>query len=527
MKNIFTSVLVITHLLFCNKVFSVPKLNSLPGATATIFLDFDGHFVQSTLWNNGAAFYCSPSGMSDVQITESFDRVAEDYRPFNINITTDSAVFEMVPLNKRIRIIITPTSAWSPGVGGVSWIGSFNWGDDTPAFVFCDRLGPNSPKMVGECCSHESGHTIGLSHQSKYGTDCNTPIETYNTGNGSGETGWAPIMGNSYNRNMSNWNNGPTPYGCTTLQDNLSIITTMNGFGYRADDYADTLNANTFVLNGTTFTANGIISTDADKDAFKFTMAQNSTFHLTAVPFNVGADYMGANLDIKIELYNAAANLIATCNPATMSVTIDTILNAGIYYLKIDGTGNINTGEYGSLGAYTLNGFTGILPIHDVSLGGKTENENHRLNWHITTDEQVKTIAIETAEDGIHFIELTTAATAATQFLYQPDKKSTIYYRIKVTSVLDQVIYSNTIALKSPGKTNLPAVISAVVHNEITINAAANYQYRLLDINGRVVITGTGTGGINKIDISNQPGGMYMLQLFNNGQQQTQKIFKQ
>ena len=100
--------------------------------------------------------------MDDTQITEVFNRTVEDYRPFNINITTDSSVFLAAPLNKRIRIIITPTSAWYPGVGGVSWINSFVWGDDTPGFVFCDRLGPNNAKLVAECCSHEAGHTVAF-----------------------------------------------------------------------------------------------------------------------------------------------------------------------------------------------------------------------------------------------------------------------------------------------------------------------------------------------------------------------------
>jgi hypothetical protein len=312
---------------------AVPKLNSFPSATAVIFLDFDGHYVQSTVWNGGAPISCAPSGMSDVDITEAFNRTAEDYRPFDINITTDSTVFLAAPLDKRIRIIITPTSSWFGGVGGVAYIGSFIWGDDTPGFVFCDRLGPNSPKMVGECCSHESGHTVGLSHQSKYGTDCVSPIEPYNIGYGVGEASWAPIMGNSYYRNMSNWNNGPTPYGCTNIQDNLSIITTQNGFGYRADDYTEVLNGTTTVLSAGSFTKNGIISTNTDKDAFKFSMAQSTNFHLTVMPFSVAANSTGANLDIKLELYNNAGTLIRTYDPSdVMSVTIDTVLNSGNYY---------------------------------------------------------------------------------------------------------------------------------------------------------------------------------------------------
>ena len=32
---------------------AVTPMSSLPSATATIFLDFDGHRVSGSLWNNG------------------------------------------------------------------------------------------------------------------------------------------------------------------------------------------------------------------------------------------------------------------------------------------------------------------------------------------------------------------------------------------------------------------------------------------------------------------------------------------
>jgi hypothetical protein len=530
MKKIFTSLIfTITFLISFSSAFSVPVLNSYPSAVATIFLDFDGHYVQSSVWNGGSPIDCAASGMTDPQITEAFHRAAEDFRPFNINITTDEAVFLAAPLNKRMRIIITATSSWMPpGFGGVAYVGSFIWGDDTPAFVFSDRHG-YSPKKVGETISHESGHTVGLSHQSKYnGIDCNTPIEQYNSGAGSGETGWAPIMGNSLNRNFSNWNDGPTPYGCNNIQDNLSIIATQNGFGYRTDDYTETLNGSTYTLPGNSFSVNGVISTNSDKDAFKFTLTANSNFHLTAIPFNVQGNWIGANLDVRIELYNASATLIREYNPLTiLSVTADTVLNAGTYYIKINGTGNSNIGAYGSLGSYTINGSFSSLPIHDVSLNGTVDKNKHNLSWRIIADEPIKTIEVETSNDGSNFNALTTVTPAATKFSYQPYKGSTVFYRLKVTSVIDQTVYSNTIALKGAGNTDKRFSVSTLVQNEIVINAAENYQYMVSDMNGRTVYTGTGLKGINRVNISSQSKGMYIIQLFNNDQRQTERIIKQ
>ena len=406
-------------------------------------------------------------------------------------------------------------------------MGSFSWGDDTPAFVFSDQLA-YSPKIVGEACSHESGHTVGLSHQSRYGGDCSTPTEYYHSGGGGGEPGWAPIMGNSYYKNMTNWNNGPTPDMCTATQDNLSIITTQNGFGYRVDDFGETMNAGTYTVASTNFSVNGIITTNSDVDAFRLNFASGSNVHITAIPFNVSGNWIGANLDIKLELYNGAGTLLATYDPAaTLSVTIDTILTAGVYYLKIDGTGNANIGEYGSLGAYTIAGTGGPLPIHDVALVGSVDKATHNLNWNIIADEPIKSIIVESSTDGLVFSKLSLVAANATKFSYSPNQSNTVYYRLKVTTVLDQTAYSNTIALKSAGAPDKSFFVSTLVHNDITVNAPEKYSYRLSDMNGRILSTGIGTQGMNKISTYTLPNGMYIIQLSSNNHQQTERIIRQ
>lgn len=529
MKKLSTLLMLAFMMLMSFKVFSVPNMNSNPSAVATIFLDFDGHYVSGTIWNNGNPINCAPAAMSEAQITEAFYRVAEDYRPFDVNITTDSTVFLVAPLALRIRIIITPTSAWCPGVGGVAIIGSFTWGNDTPGFVFSDRLGPNSPKMVGECISHESGHTLGLDHQSRYDPlDCNNPLQEYHSGVGGGEIGWAPIMGNSYYKNFSNWNNGPTPWGCAATQDNLETIATMNGFGYRLDDYTETLSGATYTLPSNSFNVNGIITTNADKDAFRMVLTRNSNIHITAIPFNVSSNYIGANLDIKLELFNSSGTPIRTYNPSnTLGVTVDTILLTGTYYFLIDGTGNVNIGEYGSLGAYTLSGTSGPLPIKDITLNGNTDKGKHNLSWKITANEPMKTIDVESSTDGINFSKLTAVSPSSSSFGYTSFVNGTVFYRLKVTSVIDQTVYSNTVALTSSGSIEKSFFVSTLVQHEISVNAPVAYQYMLNDLNGRVISSGKGVKGVNKINTSTLQSGMYIIQLFNDNNRQTERIIRQ
>ena len=526
MKN-FTYLKLLVFTCFISlSAFSLPKLSSFPSATATIFLDFDGHTVKGTSWNNGNTILCAASDLTDIQITEVFNRVAEDYRPFNINITTDSTKFLAAPLNRRIRVIVTPTSGWTSGVGGISYVGSFTWGDDTPCFVFSDKLGPNSPKYIGECCSHESGHTVGLSHQSTYDGNC-ALTETYCMGTGVGEVSWAPIMGNSYYRNMTGWNDGPTPYGCANTQDNLTIITSQNGFTYRADDYTERMDGSSYAVGGSSFNVEGIITTSSDKDAFKYTVPQNVNFHLDAIPFNIGGNYIGANLDIKIQLYNGTT-LIRTYDPLnSMSISIDTTLNTGTYYFVVGGSGNSNTSSYGSLGSYTITAFNGPLPIHDIALTGNSDQDRHNLSWNVIADEPIKTQIVEVSTDGILFKPLYALNGTTKVMSYIPYNSGMLFYRIKVTSVIDQTAYSNIVALKATGKAGKMFEVSTFVQQEISVNAFDNYQYKLSDANGRLIAGGNGTKGMNKININNKPGGLYILQLFSNNERQTERIIKQ
>jgi len=157
--------LLITALLFSVCSFSqTPIYNSYPSAAATVLLDFDGQYVDGTSWNWNGPLSLGPANLTNEQITEIFNRVSEDYRPFNINITTDSTKYWAAPPAQRTRVVLTITSDWYGAAGGVSYVNSFTWGDNTPCFVFTALLGYRT-KYIAEAASHEIGHTLGLNHQ--------------------------------------------------------------------------------------------------------------------------------------------------------------------------------------------------------------------------------------------------------------------------------------------------------------------------------------------------------------------------
>ncbi|MBW3130416.1 GEVED domain-containing protein [Hymenobacter profundi] len=327
---------------------AVPALESLPGAGAVLYLDFDGQTVTNTLWNynfnDGNPIEAAPATLSEREMTEVWKLVSEDYRPFALNVTTSEAVFNQAPANRRMRVIFTPTTDFYPGAGGVAYIGSFAWGGtsygETPCWVFNGGV-----KGAGEAGSHEGGHTLYLGHDGR-----TTPAEGYFAG----QQSWAPIMGVGYYVPVAQWSKGEYPYA-NNMEDDLLKISTMNGFGYRADDHGNDLASATPLVVGAggvvSGAANqGVISTTTDVDVFSIKHAGGP------LALSVRPDPAHPNLDVLLTLRDAAGTVVATADPATLSASLEGTWPAGVYYLTIDGTvGALGANsDYASLGAYSI-----------------------------------------------------------------------------------------------------------------------------------------------------------------------------
>ena len=153
-------------------------LHSKPGAPKTIYIDFDGHNVTGTIWNNNSGFASHPMKPYDTDgspttwsaseldvVADVWRRMAEDFAPYDVDVTTE----EPAPFNADVgHILVTRkvdengNEIFDCGCGGVAYFGAFGNGFLSPGLVFLDGVG--GAHNIAEAGSHELGHKLYLAH---------------------------------------------------------------------------------------------------------------------------------------------------------------------------------------------------------------------------------------------------------------------------------------------------------------------------------------------------------------------------
>ncbi|MDW7695664.1 MopE-related protein [Flammeovirgaceae bacterium SG7u.111] len=336
---------------------AIPDLQSMPGAEAVAFLDFDGQTVTGTFWNtsynSGNPIVAASTNYTTEEMVDIWRRVSEDFAPFNINITTSEAVFFSAPNNKRMRVIFTPTRDWVGNYGGIAYYYSFAWNtgappyypsvDDTPCWVFNQYY-----RYAADAASHELGHTFGVHHDGRV-----SPSEEYYYGHDD----WGTIMGAGYYTNVVQWSKGEYP-SANRQEDDLGLISNTSGYtyiGFKPDDHGESyLNATQLLYNSEGKISpqdnSGVIHNRSDVDVFAFT--SSGGFEVLTVRPN----QWKPNLDVYLELRDSDGNIVKTANPVGWSASIGHSFDEGTYYLYVSGTkGDLGAdSDYGSLGTYTI-----------------------------------------------------------------------------------------------------------------------------------------------------------------------------
>ena len=339
---------------------AVPVLRSRTNAKGVLYLDFDGAVVTDPRWASGATINALPSGLSNEKITEIWKVIAEDFRPFDVNVTTVESDYTNGKNGSRMRCIFTPTTDAMPGSGGVALFGSFKSSGTTPCWTFngtgSSATSTTAVKVASMTGSHEFGHTFNLRHDGDTSQTGSSGV--YYAGHGTGVTSWGPIMGAPFTASVIQWSKGQY-LNANNTEDDLAIISgTFFGVGYLTDDYASTtsLAQNIPQSSRGTISVAGIIEQNTDSDVFRLDCGKG----------NITVSALGAspepNLDIQLALLNSSGTIIASANPTgRLAASLTASLTQGIYYLKVspgsepDGS-SVGYTTYGSIGSYTLSG---------------------------------------------------------------------------------------------------------------------------------------------------------------------------
>lgn len=374
--------------------------HSRPGAPNVIFLNFSGETITNTAWNNSlgraeipAVAFSTDSDFTNFSTAEQaaikaiWRRVAEDFAPFNVDVTTERpatlhnrVAHALITRNTDANGAPNPSST-AGGVAYVNVFGLYSFATFRPAWIYCNNLSGNEA-YIAEAVSHEIGHNLGLSHDGKSdGTE-------YYPGHGSGQTSWGTIMGAAYNRNVTQWSKGEY-YLANNTQDDLAVV--AGKLAFAADDHGDTAATATplVVTGGTNLLATtpdsdpnnsnrankGLLERNTDVDVFSFRTGAGQV-KLVVSPPVMPSGTRGGNLDVRLELYDAGGALRAGADPSGQTgAQIQTNLPASDYFLFVrnaatgDPTNSPPSGytAYASLGQYFITGYV-TLPAVQLTL---------------------------------------------------------------------------------------------------------------------------------------------------------------
>ena len=366
------------------------QLHSKPDALKTIYLNFQGatlsadeHFLVPLLDPGEMSIDVAPfstdadPAFSDAErrlVQEIWQRVAEDFAPFDVDVTTEQPALDRISRASAddqvygMDVLLTLLMEnWNiPGSAGIGAPGAFSAVSPDadsmkPSLVFY-TAGAINARTLADAATREVGITLGLRTDVQ---GCNG--EPY-AGQGDSEVnGWAPIMGELSERPLRQFDKGEYAdpgicgEGAVPPQDDFIV---MQGAGLllRADEAGNTTGTASWLpvtssAGRSAASFGGVIASADDTDVF-YLDAGAGVLDITVEPAP-----LGPNADLELTLRNSAGNVVQVSKPIqNLGAAINvSVVAPGRYFLEVKGGGEgdpLLTGysNYGSVGAYELAG---------------------------------------------------------------------------------------------------------------------------------------------------------------------------
>ncbi len=311
------------------------RLHSRVGASRVLYLDFTGFTLAADSWwrsdgftaapfdSDGSPTTWSPGEIATIQSIHL--RMAEDYAPFDIDVTTEDpgvAAIDRSSADDDVyggRVVVTNspyTSICGSFCAGISNVGNVDLiGPDheraQPSWVFSDNS--QNPEYLANNASHEFGHQMGLSHDGN--TSVNGVALEYDIGHGM----WAPLMGWGFVQPVSQWSRGEYN-GANNTEDDFAVAGS-HGIALVPDDAGARWRPTDDLVPGRAQLIG--VAPSRDVDAWRYVAPCSGTFTFAA---DVAA--VSPNLSLELRLSDFSGAVLA--DDSTQPVRVDGDLATGM-----------------------------------------------------------------------------------------------------------------------------------------------------------------------------------------------------
>jgi parallel beta-helix repeat protein len=300
-------------------------------------------------------------------------------------------------------------------------------------------------------------------------------------------------------------------YGTTLHVNNVTFVNNIAGGGGGAIDN----DGSALSVTNTLFWGN--TATDANKDIWMGNGTKNITHSFTQLTWTGTGNIIGSSSPFADITNPAGADgIFYTADDGLVLKTGSTCINAGIPDTTGLSLGNTDilgnpriVGAAIDLGAYEYSSLS--LPVQLISFSGTLYNGVANLQWQTDIESNFHYFDVEKSTDGSLFKSLGKVMAKGNFSHYTfstPQQEPGAYYRLKMVDIDGRSVNSRIIRLSQRTGNDI-SVYPNPATNYINLKVPTTGSMGLYAADGKLIKTLYLQAGVNSVDLSNLPGGLY------------------